>query len=226
MAENCIFCGKALSFFTRASLACGGADQPVCSDCAEKYGKEPVIQRARLALDTGRAKEPERLTEFIEAEKKRLGEAENRKKARAELLQRAREGRRESIRCCGFDMVRDGEYTFADQTPFALRMFPVYTPTLVMFRCEVCGQVKLFDASFFPPEEGGTEPEWEPKPPEEQVTCPVCGTRHGASMGCPTCALLSARSGRRPQPAEAAQPETKPFKPSRSRPGQKPPWEK
>ena len=168
MADTCIFCGKAVSFWNMSPLACGGVDQPVCSYCADRYGKEPMLQRARLALDTGRAKEPERLTEFIEAEKKRLEEVENRKKARAELLKRAREGRRESTRCCGFDMVRDGEYTFADQTPFALRMLPLYTPTMVLFRCEVCGQIKLFDAEFFPPEEGGVEPERRPEPPKEE----------------------------------------------------------
>ena len=167
MAEKCIFCGKAVTFWSGVPLACGGVDQPACSECAEKYGWEPLLQRARLALDTGRAKEPETLEAFIQGEKKRLEEAERRKKARAELLKRAGEGRRESTRCCGFEMVRDGVYTFADQTPFALRMLPLYTPTMVLFRCEVCGQIKLFDAEFFPPEEGGVEPERRPDPPKE-----------------------------------------------------------
>ena len=222
MAENCIFCGKTLSFWTSSPLACGGADQPACGDCTEKYGKESILERARLALDTGRAKEPEKLMEFIQAEQKRQEEGKKRKQAREEQLKKAKEGRSETTRCCGFDMVREGEYTFADQTPFALRMLPLYTPTLVMYRCEVCGQVKLFDASFFPPEEGGTEPERKLEP-EEQVTCPVCGTKHSPSMGCPTCALRAAQSGRRPQPPQT-QEEPKPFKPSR--PGKKPPWEK
>ena len=52
MAENCIFCGKTLSFWTSSPLACGGADQPACGDCTEKYGKESILERARLALDT------------------------------------------------------------------------------------------------------------------------------------------------------------------------------
>lgn len=167
MAEKCIFCGKAVTFWSGVPLACGGVEQPACSECAEKYGEEPLLQRARLALDTGRAKKPETLEAFIQGEKKRLEEAQQRKKARAELLKRAGEGRRESTRCCGFDMVRDGVYTFTDQTPFALRMLPLYTPTMVLFRCEVCGQIKLFDAEFFPSEEGGLEPEQKPEPPKE-----------------------------------------------------------
>ena len=223
MAEKCIFCGKVVTFFSKTALPCGGADQPVCSECAEKYSRESPLQRARLALDTGRAREPGKLTEFIEAEEKRLEEGEKRKKARAEQLQKAKEGRRESTRCCGFDMVRDGEYTFADQTPF--RLLPHYTPTMVLFRCEVCGQIKLFDAEFFPPEEGGTEPEPE-REPEELVTCPVCGAKHSPSVNCPACAVRAAQAGWRPQSPEPARTEPKPFKPTRSRSGKKPPWEK
>ena len=213
MAEKCIFCGKVVTFFSKTALPCGGADQPVCSECAEKYSRESPLQRARLALDTGRAREPGKLTEFIEAEEKRLEEGEKRKKARAEQLQKAKEGRRESTRCCGFDMVREGEYTFTDQTPFALRMLPLYTPTMVMFRCEVCGQIKLFDAAFFPPEEGGTEPERAPEPDEEPVTCPVCGKEHSPRIGCPRCAM---KSGLERQTACV---------PKQKR-DQKPPWEK
>ena len=185
MAEKCIFCGKAVTIWSGIHLACGGADQPACSECAEKYGWEPLLQRARLALDTGRAKAPETLEAFIQ-----------RKQAREELLNKAREGRRETTRCCGFEMVRDGVYTFADQTPFAMRMLPLYTPTMVLFRCEVCGQIKLFDAEFFPPEEGGAEPEPRPEP-EQRPEAPI------------------------PEPVQP-----KPFRPSRSRFGKKPPWEK
>ncbi len=200
MAEKCIFCGKAVTIWSGIHLACGGVDQPACSECAEKYGWEPLLQRARLALDTGRAKAPETLEAFIQAEQKRQAESEKRKQAREELLNKAREGRRETTRCCGFEMVRDGVYTFADQTPFAMRMLPLYTPTMVLFRCEVCGQIKLFDAEFFPPEEGGAEPEPRPEPeqrPEAPKAEPV------------------------PEPVQP-----KPFRPSRSRFGKKPPWEK
>ena len=181
MAEKCIFCGKAVTIWSGIHLACGGADQPACSECAEKYGWEPLLQRARL-------------------EQKRQAESEKRKQAREELLNKAREGRRETTRCCGFEMVRDGVYTFADQTPFAMRMLPLYTPTMVLFRCEVCGQIKLFDAEFFPPEEGGAEPEPRPEPeqrPEAPKAEPV------------------------PEPVQP-----KPFRPSSSRFGKKPPWEK
>lgn len=225
MAENCVFCGRTLSFWERVPLSCGGVDQPACGDCAEKHGKEPLLQRARLALDTGRAREPEKLMAYIDMESRRQEETERRQQARAEQLQRAKEGRQEVIRCCGFEMTREGQYTFMDQTPFALRMFPEYTPELVLFRCEVCGQVKLFDASFFPPEEGGTERD--PEPPEEQIVCPECGTRHSPRINCPSCAVRAARSGRIPRPAEkdsGAGPG--PFKPARRRFGKKPPWEK
>lgn len=211
MADSCIFCGKTLSFFTRISLNCGGVDQLSCADCAEKYGKESMIQRARLALDTGRAREPEKLTAFLEGEEKR-------RQAQEQLRQEREKWREKACPVCGTEMeLKLENFSIGADGGGGLMTLLADTYEVDLFACPVCGKVELYTARFFREE----EPE-----PEEQVTCPVCGTRHSSSVGCPTCALLSARSGRRPQPAEAAQPETKPFKPSRSRPGQKPPWEK
>ena len=208
MADNCIFCGKAVSFWNTSPLTCGGVSQPACSDCAEKYIREPQLQRARLALDTGRAREPEKLMAFLEREEKR-------RQAQEQLRQERENWREKACPVCGSEMeLKLENFSIGADGGGGLMSLLADTYEVDLFACPVCGKVELYTARFFREE----EPE-----PEEQVTCPVCGTRHSSSVGCPSCAMRAARSGRRPQPA---QPEPTPFKPSRSRPGQKPPWEK
>ena len=76
-----------------------------------------------------------------------------------------------------------------------------------LYACPQCGKVELYDAEF--------RQKREKKPEDEEVTCPVCGTKHSPLIGCPRCAL----NGRIPPPRGEKQP--KPEKPRR-----KPPWEK
>lgn len=204
MAENCIFCGKTLSFWTSSPLTYGGVEQPACSECAEQYGREPMLQRVRLALDTGRAKEPEKLTNFLKIQTKRQEEREK--------------WRERASRCpaCGGEMelkLEDLSVGADGRGGLASLLMDQYEVDL--YACPVCGKVELYTAGFFREER--------PEPREELVACPVCGTKHSPSMGCPTCAVRTAQSGRRPQPPQT-QEEPKPFKPSRS--GKKPPWEK
>lgn len=223
MDDRCIFCGRTISLWDGGdTMLCGGVRQPVCGSCWDRYSDLPALQRAKQALETGRAREPEKLSAFLSKAAERQKELEARKRARQALIRSVKEGQSDRTRCCGFEMVQEGPYTFSDQTPFTFRMLPVYTPALLLFRCEVCGQVRFFDAGIFSDEEELPEPETEP---EEQIACPDCGTRHSSLIGCPTCALRSAQSGQRPKPSKSRE-EPKPSKPARSRFGKKPPWEK
>ena len=65
--------------------------------------------------------------------------------------------------------------TKVDEVSLVSRMGFVqdYTDTLLMFRCDCCGQVKFFDASFLeyaPSEEETTLPPQAPEPEPERVT--------------------------------------------------------
>ena len=71
-----------------------------------------------------------------------------------------------------------------------------------VYACPQCGRVELFTAGFL------TKRNVPDKP--EDVTCPVCGTKHSPLINCPNCAL-----NRRPAQSE----------PPRGS-GKKPPWEK
>ncbi|MEM5779919.1 MAG: hypothetical protein AAGU02_02095 [Lawsonibacter sp.] len=74
-----------------------------------------------------------------------------------------------------------------------------------LYACPSCGKVELYTAQFSQEEE----------PPEETVTCPVCGSKHSPRIGCPTCALRGARSATPPD-----------VSPSPSKKKRRPPWEK
>ena len=77
-----------------------------------------------------------------------------------------------------------------------------------LFACPKCGKVELYTARFAA----------QPPVEEESVTCPVCGTRHSPLIGCPSCAVQAAQSGR----ISASPKETSP----RGRNKVTPPWEK
>lgn len=140
MTKICIFCGEELRRWTGQSLPCGGIPQPVCENCWDRYSRAPDIQRARLALETGRALDPESIRQFLSQE-----EAAEAERAR----RRARQ--QEVLTCCGQPMAKEETYRFLDQTPFSL--YRPLTPSLVLFRCNQCGQVKFFDAVFFSEEQ-------------------------------------------------------------------------
>ena len=84
MAKVCAFCGKELGIFDRNTLLAGNVSQPACQDCWNRLLDLPQEERARLALETGRAVEPEALRSFLEAEeaqRKEQREAERRRRA-------------------------------------------------------------------------------------------------------------------------------------------------
>ena len=73
-----------------------------------------------------------------------------------------------------------------------------------LYACPVCGKVELYTAASVLTQA---------KDEEEQVTCPVCGTRHSPLIGCPRCALNHAekRGSAQEQSGETSS---------------KPPWER
>ena len=160
MAEICVFCGKTIGLWKDRELLCGNELQISCEACWERYQQAPPIQRARLALDSGRAVNPDGVRQFLEAAERK-----------AEKERQRRERQRESLLCCGQPMAREREdYTFVDQTP--LRLLPPRTPSLYLFRCELCGQVKFFDARFFAEEQPEIEiPEPPGAPERERAVC-------------------------------------------------------
>lgn len=168
MENICIFCGREIGRWKDEELLCGYKLQTVCGDCWERYKKAPPIQRARLALESGRAKDPEGIRRFLEKE-----EAQEARNAQR------REWQREALTCCGQRMQEMEQYAFRYRNWDSL--IEGYAPTMTAFRCERCGQVKFFDTRFLSEEQ-----------PEIQIP--------------------------------DAPPESP--KPTRSRSGEKPPWEK
>lgn len=199
MAKRCVFCGKTLSFFDEKTLLCGNALQSVCSACWAGMQDMDQEERARRALDTGRAEEPEVIQTFLDS-------LERRRQAVAQ----AREALKTDKRClrCGGVMERYGRKKFhlGEDSLFGTvardGLFAAWL-TVDVLRCADCGR-----AEFFLPD----PPELEdvPKAPEEQVVCPVCGARHSPRINCPNCAL-NRRTTQREKPRGG---------------GKKPPWEK
>ena len=78
MARICVFCGKELGVFERDTLLAGNVSQPACKQCWNRLFEMPQEERGRLALETGRALEPEKIMANLERYRER-----EEKKARA-----------------------------------------------------------------------------------------------------------------------------------------------
>ena len=79
-----------------------------------------------------------------------------------------------------------------------------------LYSCPQCGKVELYDAEFRQAREREDS-----AVQDEEVTCPVCGTKHSSLINCPSCAL----HGRISPPQSEKQPKPE-------KPGRKPPWKK
>ena len=90
-----------------------------------------------------------------------------------------------------------------------------------LYVCAKCRRVELYAAEHEVPLR--TEQ-------NDQVTCPVCGTRHSALCGCPTCAVQAAYVPRaaRPEQKQSPEPVHAPEQEKHTFPWQKKkvPWEK
>ena len=201
MANTCIFCGKKLPRFGQEKLLCGNVFQPVCGQCHDALWDLSQEERGQRALDTGRAVDPEQIEAFL---------TESRQAA-----QRERQAVMTDKVClrCGRPMLRYGrkliqlgsEGLFGPITRDGL--FSDWLEVDIL-RCEGCGKAEFFILDDSAPSKGE----------EEQVTCPVCGTKHSPRSSCPHCAANMAISGQRPDSGGADAPRRE----TRSRP----PWEK
>lgn len=157
MADICIFCGKEIKFWQADQLTCGGVPQKVCGKCGNRYMNLSHRQRAVLALETGRAEGSERIEAFLRETEEQQKQEDARRRYQESTLT-----------CCGQQMTKLDEVSFLSQAGF----LQTYTDTMVMFRCELCGQVKFFDVSFLaytPSEEETTLPPQAPEPEPEHV---------------------------------------------------------
>lgn len=141
MAEQCIFCEKPLSLFTRKELLCCSTLQPVCGDCFKEVSKLPSDERGRKALATGRAVATDLLRQNLAAQ-----EAEARAKREKTLTDKV------CLRC-GAPMLSLGRQQFqlGEHTFFMGDMNHLLAGSLTLdvLRCEQCRKVE-----FFLPEEG------------------------------------------------------------------------
>ena len=202
MANICIFCEKKLPLFGREKLLCGNVSQSVCFQCRDALWALSQEERGQRALDTGRAADPEQIEAFLKKSQ------ETAKRERAAVLTD-----KVCLRC-GKPMLRYGrkliqlgtEGLFGPVTRDGI--FSDWLEVDIL-RCEGCGKAEFF----IPDESGSPEPQ-----KEEQVTCPVCGTKHSPLIGCPSCTVRMAQSGQHPKPSEEEAP--------RRENSHKPPWEK
>ncbi|MCI9155888.1 MAG: hypothetical protein HFF44_02970 [Lawsonibacter sp.] len=165
MSKICVFCGGEIKRWEDEALPCGYKLETVCKTCWERYRNAPPIQRARLALESGRAEDVEGIQRFLNEE-----EAKEAQNAQRRALQR------ENLLCCGQEMKVMGKYSFQKLEG----LFERFAPAMTAFHCERCGQVKFFDTRFlsqeqpeidvsaFPPEppkptrsQPGKKPPWE-----------------------------------------------------------------
>lgn len=162
MADICIFCGKEMRLWQSDVLTCGGVQQPVCRTCSDQYAGLSQRQRGHLALKTGRAQEPERIQAFLD-------------QADAELARdRQRwERQQETLLCCGQRMAEVDKVSFLSQIGF----IQTHTGPMLLFRCDRCGQMKLFDASFFAYTPSETEIPALPELPDTAPSTPVPGKK-------------------------------------------------
>ena len=136
MAEQCIFCEKPLSLFTRKELLCCSTLQPTCGDCFKEVSKLPSDERCRKALATGRAVATDLLRQNLAAQ-----EAEARAKREKTLTDKV------CLRC-GAPMLSLGRQQFqlGEHTFFMGDMNHLLAGSLTLdiLRCEQCGKVEFF----------------------------------------------------------------------------------
>lgn len=177
MARICVFCGKELGVFERDTLLAGNVSQPACKKCWNLLFELPQEERGRLALETGRAVDPEKIMASLEQYREREAK---KAKARESLLTGEK-----CLRCggpmerCGRKILHLGEEGLFG--PVARDGLFASWLEVDVHRCAQCGR-----GEFYLPE----PPEIPEFPREtEEVTCPVCGTRHSPDIGCPHCAM-------------------------------------
>lgn len=196
--SRCILCEKELGFFDRNEIYFFGSSLTACSDCAHAYGRaegDALEALSQRILASPQLKDRDRVLHQMDREAARRKKEEAKRQAQTKFCPNC--STQMELKLEHFSIGADGGgglvTLLADQYDVDL------------YACPQCGKVELYTAGFLP---GVKEEE------AEMVVCPDCGTRHLASIGCPSCAVRAARSG-----------SVSAFRAPR-KPGEKPPWEK
>ena len=196
--SRCILCEKELGFLGRNEIYFFGASLSACADCAHEYGRaegEALEALSQRILASPQLKDRERILQQMARAESRRQKEEAKRQAQTKFCPNC--STQMELKLEHFSIGADGGgglvTLLADQYEVDL------------YACPQCGKVELYTAGFLP---GAKE--------EEPVTvvCPDCGTRHLASIGCPSCAVRAARSG-----------SASSFR-SQRKAEEKPPWEK
>lgn len=143
MGKYCIFCGQELGLLQRKSLWCGGTSQCTCNDCYQKYVSYNSVERAELALRTGRAENAVELQEYVD----RVHAAKEEREARqAEKIQQ-RATDKKCLRCGG-RMIQYGPLMLklGEETYFLSDLNRLLSGSLQVeiLRCEACGKAEFY----------------------------------------------------------------------------------
>ena len=186
---NCVLCGKKVGILDQIKLDFHGTKQIVCSDCDRQ-------------LQHASPKEREALGKQI-LESPHLQERE---------MVHANVNTGKLCSACGATLECRLRNFFIGQDGYGgLSSLGLPSYEVDLYACPQCGKVELYTAA------PGAWAALTDQPEAEQVTCPDCGTRHSPLIGCPSCAVRQAGSGRT-FPQEEKQ--------STSKRSKKVPWEK
>ena len=144
MARKCIFCGKEIGLFGGRDLICGGVDQPVCGECRPELEELSQRERGERALATGRAAEPERIMDFLERDRQKVKETQERQ-------DQARQEAQTDKAClrCGGHMMKYGRKLFhlGEEglfAPVARDGFLASWLEVEVLYCERCRKVEFY----------------------------------------------------------------------------------
>ena len=155
---NCVLCGKKVGMFEQVNLDFHGVNQVLCGACHDRL--EHASPQEREALERQILDSPHL------AEGELLRENLNTGKTCPVC------GGALELRLRGLEIGRDG---YGGLSSMGL---PSYAVDL--YTCSQCGRVELYTAGA-----GRAVPQ---PPQDEEVVCPVCGTRHSSIINCPACA--------------------------------------
>ncbi len=173
---NCILCGQKVGLLDRKNFMFHGSVQTLCIGCTARLDSAAPQEREELfrqMLDSPDLEDGERIRADLNTGRHCP--------ACGGMLER---------RLRNFSIGADG---YGGLTSLGLEQFEVD-----LYVCAKCRRVELYAAEHEVPLR--TEQ-------NDQVTCPVCGTKHSALCGCPTCAVQAAYVPRAARPEQKQSPE-------------------
>jgi len=143
MEDRCIFCGEELSLLKRKKLYCGGIGQTVCGKCFQKYSGCTPAERARLALETGRAASADELRAYVD----HMDAVQEKRQQQEQEKRQQRDSGRICLRC-GERMLQYRPVTLklGKETYLFSDLNRLITGSLdvKVLRCENCGMAEFY----------------------------------------------------------------------------------